>query len=195
MVMYSHKGSYPVHSLPYRMDVEEMFNGRMKRRTYTAEAVPQNAEKFGYTEVADRPPYDAARQSCDWNSKTLSWDVVDFTDEHIAAMKTSEFSQLRQARNQKLLESDWSQVLYAAATDTEPAIYGYKDRQIKDFISREWEEYRQELRDLPANTEDARNVTWPNAPFLTGFELEMELEFLGVTATGDAISITGDTIV
>ncbi len=195
MVMYSYKGRYPVRSLPYRMEVEEMFNGRMKRRTYTAEAVTQNAEKFGYIEVADRPSHDAARQSCNWNSETLSWDVADFTDEHIAAMKTSEFSQLRQARNQKLLESDWSQVLYAAATDTEDAIYGHKDRQIKDFISREWEEYRQELRDLPANTEDARNVSWPNPPFLTGFELEADLEFLGVTATGDTISMTGDTIV
>lgn len=195
MVMYSYKGRYPVRSLPYRMEVEEMFNGRMKRRTYTAEAVTQNAEKFGYIEVADRPSHDAARQNCNWNSETLSWDVADFTDEHIAAMKTSEFSQLRQARNQKLLESDWSQVLYAAATDTEDAIYGHKDRQIKDFISREWEEYRQELRDLPANTEDARNVSWPNPPFLTGFELEADLEFLGVTATGDTISMTGDTIV
>ncbi len=195
MVMYSYKGRYPVRSLPYRMEVEEMFNGRMKRRTYTAEAVTQNAEKFGYIEVADRPSHDAARQSCNWNSETLSWDVADFTDEHIAAMKTSEFSQLRQTRNKKLFESDWSQVLYAEATDTEVAIYGYEDRQIKDFISREWEEYRQELRDLPANTEDARNVSWPNPPFLTGFELEADLEFFGVTATGDAISMTGDTIV
>jgi len=195
MVMYSKNGAFPSATLPYRAEHQEMFNGRMKRRTYTAEAVYNNHEKLGYTEVADQPNYDAARQSCDWNADTLSWDVADYTEEHLASMKTSELSQLRQSRNRKLLESDWSQVLYEEATDTEAAIYGYKDRQIKDFISREWEVYRQELRDLPANTEDARNVSWPNPPFLTGFELEADLEFLGVTATGDTISMTGDTIV
>ena len=187
MVMYTKNGMFPVSKLPYRIEHHEMFNGRMKRRTYTAEAVYDNYEKLGYAKVADQPNYDAARQSCDWNADTLSWDVADYTDEHLASMKSSEFSQLRQSRNRKLLESDWSQVLYAAATDTEAAIYGYKDRQIKDFISREWEEYRQELRDLPANTEDARNVSWPNPPFLTGFELEADLEMMGVTATGDTI--------
>ena len=181
MVMYSHKGRHPVRSLPYRMEVKEMFNGRMKRRTYTAEAVTQNAEKFGYIEVADRPSHDAARQSCDWNSETLSWDVADFTDEHIAAMKSSEFSQLRQARNQKLLESDWSQLLHKEATDDAVAEYGYADRKITKEISDEWETYRQELRDLPAETDDARLVTWPSPPFLTGFEPE------DVSATSDGI--------
>ena len=191
MVMYSKNGAFPSATLPYRAEHQEMFNGRMKRRTYTAEAVYNNHEKLGYTEVADQPNYDAARQSCDWNADTLSWDVADYTDEHLASMKTSELSQLRQSRNRKLLESDWSQVLYEEATDTEAAIYGYKDRQIKDFISREWAEYRQKLRDLPANTEDARNVTWPDSPFLTGFEVDADLEMFGVTATGDRLEVIG----
>ena len=181
MVMYTKNGVFPIAKLPYRIEHHEMFNGRMKRRTYTAEAVYNNYEKLGYTEVSDQPAHDAARQSCDWNADTLSWDVADYTDEHLASMKSSEFSQLRQARNQKLLESDWSQLLHKEATDDAVAEYGYADRKITKEISDEWETYRQELRDLPAETDDARLVTWPSPPFLTGFEPE------DVSATSDGI--------
>jgi len=195
MVMYSYKGSYPVRSLPFRMEVEEMFNGRMKRRTYTAESATQNAEKFGWTEVPDEPPVDKNTQYRGWDRENLEWIVRDLTQRELDLKKAEKFSSLRDRRNKLLLESDWSQLLYTEATETEAAIYGYKGRLIKDFIAREWAEYRQELRDLPANTADPNKVEWPASPFLTGFELEADLEFFGVTATGDAISMTGDTIV
>ena len=102
--------------------------------------------------------------------------------------KTAEkFASLRDRRNRLLLESDWSQILYAEATETEVALYGHKDLQIKDFISRKWAEYRQDLRDLPSNTSDPNNVEWPIEPYLTGFESDADLEMIGVTATGDTI--------
>ena len=187
MVMYSYKGSYPVRSLPYRMEVEEMFNGRMKRRTYTAEAANANAEKFGWTEVPDEPPFNKKTQHRSWDRENLDWIVRDLTQEELDKKEAEKFSNLRYQRNRLLDESDWSQLLYSEATDTEAAVYGHKGLQIKDFISRKWAEYRQELRDLPSNTEDADKAVWPIPPFLTGFESEEDLEAMGVTATGDTI--------
>ena len=195
MVMYSYKGSYPVRSLPFRMEVEEMFNGRMKRRTYTAEAANANAEKFGWTEVPDAPTFDNNTQYRGWDRENLEWIVRDLTQDELDKKEAEKFKSLRERRNKLLVQSDWSQILYAEATDTEVAIYGHKDSLIKDFIAREWAEYRQLLRDLPENTEDLNDIPWPAPPFLTGFEAEADLEFFGVTATGDAIAMTGDTIV
>jgi hypothetical protein len=169
------------------MEVEEMFNGRMKRRTYTAEAANANAEKFGWTEVPDEPPVDKNTQYRGWDRENLEWIVRDLTQRELDLKKAEKFSNLRDRRNKLLLESDWSQLLYAEATETEAATYGYKGHLIKDFIAREWAEYRQELRDLPGNTADPNKVEWPNPPFLTGFEADADLELMGVTATGDTI--------
>ena len=191
MVMYSYKGSYPVRSLPFRMEVEEMFNGRMKRRTYTAEAANANAEKFGWTEVPDAPPVDKNTQYRGWDRENLEWIVRDLTQDELDKKEAEKFKGLRERRNKLLVQSDWSQILYAEATDTEVAIYGHKDSLIKDFIAREWAEYRQLLRDLPENTDDLNNIPWPAPPFLTGFELEADLEMMGVTATGDRLEVIG----
>ena len=187
MVMYSYKGSYPTRSLPHRMEVDEMFNGRMKRRTYTAEAVGQNAEKFGWIEVPDEPPVDKNTQYRGWDRENLEGIVRDLTQRELDLKKAEKFSSLRNRRNKLLLESDWSQLLYAEATETEAATYGHKGHLIKDFIAREWAEYRQQLRDLPENTKDLNYIMWPAPPFLTGFEDEADLEMMGVTATGDTI--------
>ena len=191
MVMYSYKGSYPVRSLPFRMEVEEMFNGRMKRRTYTAEAANANAEKFGWTEVPDEPPVDKNTQYRGWDRENLEWIVRDLTQDELDKKEAEKFKSLRERRNKLLVQSDWSQILYAEATDTQVAIYGHKDSLIKDFIAREWAEYRQQLRDLPENTEDLNYIMWPAPPFLTGFEDEADLEMMGVTATGDRLEVIG----
>lgn len=53
---------------------------------------------------------------------------------------------LRDERNRRLKSSDWTQVPDAPV-----------DREA-------WAEYRQALRDLPANTDDPRNVVWPEPP-------------------------------
>ena len=173
------------------MEVDEMFNGRMKRRTYTAEAVGQNAEKFGLTKVPDEPPVDKNTQYRGWDREKLEWIVRDLTQDELDKKEAENFKSLRDKRDRLLRESDWSQLLYAEATETEVAVYGHKDNQIKDFIARQWAEYRQQLRDLPGNTADPKNVEWPNPPFLTGFESEEALEFFGVTATGDRLEVIG----
>jgi len=54
----------------------------------------------------------------------------------------------RTKRNVLLASSDWTQ---------------YTDSPL-DEAKAEWATYRQELRDLPASTEDPTNPTWPDAP-------------------------------
>ena len=56
---------------------------------------------------------------------------------------------LRVKRNTLLTESDWTQ---------------YNDTPLSDEVKAEWTVHRQALRDLPANTDDPANPTWPTPP-------------------------------
>jgi len=56
---------------------------------------------------------------------------------------------LRAKRNTLLTESDWTQ---------------YNDSPLTDEVKAEWAVYRQSLRDLPENTDDPTNPTWPTPP-------------------------------
>jgi hypothetical protein len=55
----------------------------------------------------------------------------------------------REYRRILLLESDWTQAA---------------DSPLSDAKKAEWATYRQQLRDLPANTTDPANPTWPTPP-------------------------------
>ena len=54
---------------------------------------------------------------------------------------------LRISRKRRLLASDWTQ-----------------SRDVTLSNDADWKTYRQALRDLPANTSDPTNPTWPTAP-------------------------------
>ena len=69
-------------------------------------------------------------------------------EEMIADRPTRSWDRLRSERNILLTESDWTQ---------------YNDSPL-DEAKADWATYRQELRDLPANTDDPANPTWPSAP-------------------------------
>ena len=56
---------------------------------------------------------------------------------------------LRKFRDILLSESDWTQ---------------FTDSPLPDSKKTEWKTYRQQLRDLPANTSDFANPTWPTKP-------------------------------
>ena len=56
------------------------------------------------------------------------------------------WAELRSERNRKLTDSDFSQLGDA------------------NVDAAAWTTYRQALRDLPENTEDPSNVTWPTKP-------------------------------
>jgi aryl-phospho-beta-D-glucosidase BglC (GH1 family) len=58
---------------------------------------------------------------------------------------------LRSDRNASLSESDWTQ---------------FNDSPLTDTKKQEWANYRQSLRNLPANTTDPRDITWPTKPDL-----------------------------
>lgn len=77
---------------------------------------------------------------------------VQFTAEEEAEWDAAEagagdraLARLRMNRNEKLAASDWR-----ASSDL--------------TMSDEWKAYRQSLRDLPANTADPANPTWPDEP-------------------------------
>jgi hypothetical protein len=59
------------------------------------------------------------------------------------------YEDLRTVRDAVLAESDWTQL---------------PDSPLSDELKTEWATYRQALRDLPENTPDITNVTWPTPP-------------------------------
>ena len=80
--------------------------------------------------------------SSEWPSQ-LTWSAVKTKwDAKIAAQPLAD---LRGERNDKLAETDW-----LANSDV--------------TMSDAWKTYRQELRDLPANTSNPENPTWPTKP-------------------------------
>ena len=58
-----------------------------------------------------------------------------------------ELSWVRSLRNQKLKESDWTQL-----------------PDVPESIKSLWKAYRQELRDITVNFTDAQSITWPTQP-------------------------------
>ena len=79
----------------------------------------------------------------DWNQIELDQALVDAAAIEIAAEQA--LSSLRRERNRLLAETDYLALVDATLTD-------------------EMRAYRQALRDLPANTEDPANPTWPTKP-------------------------------
>lgn len=76
--------------------------------------------------------------------------VVSIADEILDQRKIDNaWIELRQYRNISLVDSDWTQTLDAPLTDSKKA---------------EWATYRQQLRDLPSNTSDPANPSWPEKP-------------------------------
>lgn len=91
---------------------------------------------------------DMAWVACPPECSVGSWGIVNGVLQVLPLpVKTSEeaLTEIRVHRNYLLAECDW-RVL--------------PDRP----VSQSWLNYRQALRDLPANTVDPSNVTWPTSP-------------------------------
>ena len=80
-------------------------------------------------------------------NKTVSFDQNAFDTDK----KTEDFAILRTERNPRLLASD---------IDVLPD----KWAAMNDDTKTAWTNYRQALRDLPANTADPTDITWPEEP-------------------------------
>ncbi len=80
----------------------------------------------------------------DNGNKPTETEIQEKIEEVIAA---EAMMMLRDERDKLLTESDWRATIDYQGTKQS-----------------EWLTYRQALRDLPANTEDANNPTWPTTP-------------------------------
>jgi hypothetical protein len=74
------------------------------------------------------------------------YSVVDLTDEQKAAKDADQAKAVRDDRNKRLAECDWTQLSDAPVDKTA------------------WASYRQELRDISKQTGFPWEVTWPTAP-------------------------------
>jgi len=82
------------------------------------------------------------------NLSTKKVEDITYTTEELNKIKVEEaWIELRNERNYLIQESDYR--ILPDSTSTKVA---------------EWKTYRQALRDLPANTSDPLNVTWPTPP-------------------------------
>jgi hypothetical protein len=92
--------------------------------------------------VKDEATADVAQWKCDPATKTI-------IDRIKRPKPTRDMAILRSKRNALLASSDWTQG---------------NDSPLDNEAKAEWAIYRQELRDLPASTEDPADPTWPEAP-------------------------------
>lgn len=80
---------------------------------------------------------------------TFTEDIDAYNTEQLAQYDY-QWSTLRSERNSKLKACDW--------------IVCVPDAPFTIEAKQKWTEYRQSLRDLPANTTDPQNPIWPEAP-------------------------------
>ena len=94
-----------------------------------------------------------------WLDKNQTKPTEDEINTKIAELKSAEpYRLLREKRNKLIAETDWTQL---------------KDIDLDFIRERNWKNYRQALRDLPANSNpklnsngdlDMSSVTWPDKP-------------------------------
>ena len=85
---------------------------------------------------------------CDDDNVTSKWTLVD--GKPVApdnSVKDADWEKFRNSRDRKLQQCDWTQ-----------------SRDVTLSNDDAWKTYRQALRDLPANTSDPRNPSWPTKP-------------------------------
>jgi hypothetical protein len=99
---------------------------------------------------------------CAWRLQNFDYDTLEWLDEtpkptleeltirceHLTVEK--KWKELRKERNKRIAQAD-----YLAIPD-----YPHATEETKQA----WLDYRQALRDLPANTTDPENPVWPVAP-------------------------------
>ena len=95
----------------------------------------------------------------EWNSPDIIQPTQEELDAKLTELKAAEpMRQLREERNKLIAETDWTQL---------------KDIDLDIIRERNWKNYRQALRDLPAKSNpkldssgklDMSSITWPDKP-------------------------------
>jgi len=93
--------------------------------------------------------------SLEWLSPDITQPTEAEIQAEIARLEAEQpWKELRQERNRRLAETDWVSI---QAIDASIDGLGIQLPQV-------WMDYRQALRDLPANTTDPANPVWPVKP-------------------------------
>lgn len=77
------------------------------------------------------------------------WIVSPKIEEEIELSEEDPWELIRKIRNQKLTESDWTQLLDSPLSEAERLT---------------WSEYRSKLRDIPQNFDSPEKIAWPQEP-------------------------------
>jgi hypothetical protein len=134
--LYSYQGQEP-QPLPF-----EIFLNDGRSRTNSSTFTEEEIIEAGFIGPYERPEFNPDIETQQWDSELGDWVTTPIPDEVF-------WERLRGQRNYMLATSDWSQLTDAPLTSAEKSA---------------WAAYRQELRDLPENTEDPKEVTWPLQP-------------------------------
>ena len=102
-----------------------------------------NANSYKLTQSV--PPHTIV----EWNGPDSQPTETELQTAYDAAVTAQAWSALRTKRTQLLSDTDWEVV---------------KHKELGTNIPAALKTYRQELRDLPANTSDPANPTWPVKP-------------------------------
>ena len=134
--LYSYQGQEP-QELPYKIRLSDG-RSRTDSSTFTEEEIAE----AGFTGPYEKPDFNPEVETQSWDVELGNWVTTQIPDEVF-------WEKLRTERNSILKDTDWSQLSDAPLTSSQKTT---------------WATYRQALRDLPANTEDPKNVTWPSQP-------------------------------
>ena len=108
--------------------------------------------------VADRPQpsFDPATENCNQVNPTFengewvtAWQVTSASADEIAQRLADESEFVRQDRNERLADCDWTQLA---------------DSPLSSADKTAWATYRQSLRDLPSAAGFPFTMTWPEEP-------------------------------
>jgi hypothetical protein len=134
-LLYSHNGQEP-QPLPDRIRLK---NGLTS--TDLSSFTNEELADAGFTGPYEIPEYNQENQKLFWDSENLSYVLEDISEKEL-------WDKIRAERNHLLSLSDWTMTVDAP--------------QVLNF--REWEMYRQRLRDIPSLYENPKDVVWPSAP-------------------------------
>lgn len=112
-------------------------------------------DMVGWRAVMLCRPSAVTLMSTDGRLSGIAWgDIAPVTDEEYVAARDQillkdAWNDMRSERLRLLVDSDWTQMPDSPLTDSQKVA---------------WSDYRQALRDLPANTVDPENPVWPQPP-------------------------------
>ena len=150
--MYVLAPNQTVETFPYSIGALRRDN---PNTSFPANPTEQTLAEWNVFPVIDKPApdYNPSTQNCNQINPTLkgstwemTWTVTPATPEQIAERTAAKKTEVRQQRNQRLADCDWTQLPDAPVDKAA------------------WATYRQELRDVTAQAGFPWEVIWPEPP-------------------------------